>query len=229
MYWFREVDDAIQASFKNNMALTKSILAGRESRKCLEAVPVKAVKNRKFSSSDDSRFEKLDKIEFSTMRKLIRFVTNEFNRYTFRDAVITTESLRHVPIPHVATRSEITRTLRDTLRYGRQDHLHVAWSDVRYEQLFSIKNRRDHRNYMKTTFTCGNGDFTGTSVPCVTWKREYEDVTTWRDPAKIYVFRTTKGNWKAWFPKQMDRFRKIAHVCNKWNLKLDPEQPTKKL
>jgi hypothetical protein len=211
VYWTREVDDAIQASFRNNMALTKGISTRTESRKCLETVPVKVVPGRKFSSSDDSKFERLDKIEFGTIRKLIRFVTNEFNRYRFSDAVITSESLRHVPIQQGTTRSEITRTLRDTLRQGRQGHLHAAWSDVRYEQLFSIKNRLTHGHYMKTAFTCGNGDFTGTSVPCVTWKREYEDVRTWNDPATIYMFRTTKGNWKAWLPQQMDRFRKIVH------------------
>jgi hypothetical protein len=48
-------------------------------------------------------------------------------------------------------------------------------------------------------------------MPVVIWKEGYENVDSWNDPNKIYIFQTTKGTWKVWLPRQMNRFRRIEH------------------
>ena len=211
VYCTREVELAVKHSFLNNSAITESVKKGRESRKCIEEVPVKIVQNRKFSSSDDSTFEKLEYMEFTSVRKLLKFVCNKFNKFRFRDIVITSERLTDVPIPEGGSRLEIKHAIKNTLRRDGRKRLHVAWSPERYNQLFSVRNRLQHPHYTTTSFTCGDGEALGDTMPCITWKAGYEDVRTWDNPDIIYIFKTTKDNMKVWIPQQMDKFRKIEH------------------
>jgi hypothetical protein len=231
VYWTSAVDEAIKASFVNNNVITRCIIPGKESRKCIEEVPVNIVDGRKFSNTDDSKFEKLEQMEFQSCRKLLNFMTNSFNKYSFSSEVITTSGLVCVPVSDFTfgdvTRSqqnEIKREIlsgleRDFTDFLRDDqdhrsgHMHVAWSEDRYQQLFSVRNRSAHPHYKVTTFTCGNPSKVGTQrrMPVVIWKEGYENVDSWNDPNKIYIFQTTKGTWKVWLPRQMNRFRRIEH------------------
>jgi hypothetical protein len=210
VYLTREVNRAIRNSFKNNSAITCRVTPMNESRECIENVPVRVIPHRKFSASDDSKFEKLENTEFSTLGELVRFVTNKFNTYRFRDIVETSASLTPVPIPENGTHKEIRTAIKDFLGAHGQ-RMHVAWRDARYQELFSVKLRINNERYSVVKYACGDGNVTGDEVACIEWKDGYEDARTWNDPSIIYVFRTTKETWKAWLPVQMERFRKIEH------------------
>ena len=223
LYATREVFDAMAKSFLNNQALTEGIKPNEESRKCLENIPIRVITNRKFSQNDDSSFEKLDCTEFDSHDELMQFVTNEHNRYSFTDTVLTCEpDITYVDVPARTSKTGVNERLKRALGYQRGNHhLHTAWGHPRYEQLFSIKNRIQSRssgtnNYSTVNFTCGTGETiknaeTDVRVPCITWRSGYEDATTWKDEDKVYIFRTTTGKWKAWIPRQMGKFKKIVH------------------
>jgi len=217
-YWEPDVDIAIRDSFKNILAITSSVEPGKESRKCIEQVPVSDV-GRKFSMTDDSKFDTLDKIEFKTRQKLNNFLTNNFNRYKFEHAIVVTKEVKVIETVDFSYGGE-DRDVRELVkselirRYSVEDpKIHVAWSEDRYQQLFNVKNRKANPHYKMVHFTCGNPEKTGvqTSMPCVVWKEGYEDVSSWNDPDTVYIFQTTKKKWKVWLPRQMEAFKKIKH------------------
>jgi hypothetical protein len=210
VYLTREVNDAIRNSFVNNSSITARVTPMNESRECIKRAPVTFIPHRKFSATDDSDTEKIENTEFSSLGELVRFVTNKFNKYRFRDIVETSESLVQVPIPENGTRKEIRAAIRDYVGAHGQ-RMHVAWREARYQELFSAKLRIKNERYTVVKYACGDGNVTGNYVKCIKWKDGYEDVNTWNDPDVIYVFRTTKETWKFWLPAQMDRFRKIEH------------------
>ena len=208
----------VTKSFRNNSAMTHSVKPSLVSRTCIEKVPVSVIKNRKFSQSDDSKFEKLECTEFKSQKKLIEFVSNKFNTYSHHGVVVTTQpQIAMVTVTGAGCtladhrRSETTRQLKESLGYTGGQHMHTAWSPHRYLELFSVQHRINHPNYRIANYTCGDGDMSRSTVPCITWKQEYKDVNTWNDPDIMYIFKTTKGTWKAWLPQQMNKFRKIEH------------------
>jgi len=215
VYWSQEVDNAIQSSFANNMVITKSIEPGKESRKCIEEVPVTDIKGRKFSSSDDCKFEKLENIEFKSPADIWKFMADS---YKFTHEVITTISVKMIPVPAFTYDNNVISSQRSDIRKEikklQSGGAHVAWSSDRYNQLFSIKNRLAHPHYKVASITAGNPFKNGNQVkiPCVIWKEEYKDVGNWNKEDTIYMFRTTRGTWKAWIPGQMNTFRRIDHV-----------------
>jgi hypothetical protein len=209
MYCTSDVKDAITNSFLNNEAITYSVVPGKESRTCIEKAPVKYIPGRKFSDTDDSKVKRLEKREFPNPNSVIRFVTNKFSRYTgkFRDYVITSDGLVNVPTSGTSIRQDI----KDHIGISAEEHLHVAYDDKRYQELFNISRRIDVPNYKKVKYTAGDGNAIDNTVPVIKWRDGYEDVDNWNDPDIIYVFQTTKGTWKFWLPGQMNTFRKIEH------------------
>ena len=208
MYCTLEVKEAITNSFLNTDAITYSVVPGKESRTCIEKAPIAYIPGRKFSDTDDSRSTKVENMEFPTCNSVIRFVTNKFSKYggKFEDFVITSEKPVLVP----TTGASVKKDIKEYFGINKE-HLHVAYDDKRYSELFNIRRRKLVDNYQVVKYTAGNGDAIGSAVPVIRWKDGYEDVKNWNDPDVIYVFQTTKGGWKFWLEGQMNMFRNIEH------------------
>jgi len=218
VYWTRETGNIVESSFSNNIVITKSIKPGKESRVCMESVLVENI-HRKFSSSDDSHFKKLEQLEFKTCEKLLNYINN-FKQYSFTNVVKVSQKVEMVTVPEF-TFGNVTCAQKHTIRNIISSQLgsgpiHVAWDLDRYDALFSIKSRLtpSREAFAIAKITCGNPVKTGpqTKIACVTWKDGYEDVRNWNDMDTVYLFQTTKGRWKMWLPRQLNRFSKLEHV-----------------
>ena len=221
-YWTADVDSAIQSSFINNNSIIKTIKPNLESRKCIENAIV--IGKRKFSSNDDSHIEKVEAKEFKTRDALVNFLTHNMKRGKYPTDMVITGILKNVTVSPFTYGGQQNRTqLKDEVRFNLEKdypecqdrnfetgRMHVAWSEVRYRELFSIKTRLEHDHYTVAAFTCGNPFKTGLQkkMPVVIWKNEYQDIKKWNDPNVVYVFPTTQNTWKVWFPSE---YRKIEH------------------
>jgi len=208
LYCPREIHKCITDSFENNKIITESVKPDMESRACIESAPVIDT-GRKFSNTDDTSFEKMCNTEFDTKEEMVDFL----NMSTYRAGTHVTTSVGTTPqrFP-VASSSKVDVRRVLLAELGTLDKVHVAWSEHRYAQLSSIKQRLSHPQYMVAKYTCGDGVWADGTVSCVEWKRGYEDVRNWSDPDTIYMFMTAAGKWKFWIPGQMEMYKKIVHV-----------------
>lgn len=221
-YWTADIDFAIQSSFINNNSIIKSIIPKLESRECIENAIV--IGKRKFSSNDDSHLEKVEAKEFKSRDALVNFLDHNMKRGKYPRNMVITGILKNVSVSPFTYSQQDRNQLKDEVRFNiEKDYpecqdrnfetgrMHVAWSEVRYRELFSIKTRLEHDHYTVAAFTCGNPFKMGSQkkMPCVVWKNEYQDIKKWNDPNVVYVFPTTRNTWKVWFPK--NEYRKIEH------------------
>lgn len=76
--------------------------------------------------------------------------------------------------------------------------VHIAWSKVRYRELFSLEHRLRHPRYTNCSFTIGNPFKEGeqTRIAFISWSPEYSDVSNCNDENATYIYQTTKNTWK---------------------------------
>lgn len=76
--------------------------------------------------------------------------------------------------------------------------IHIAWSKVRYRELFSLEHRLRHPRYTKCSFTFGNPYKEGeqTRITFISWAPEYSDISKCNDKNATYIYQTTKNTWK---------------------------------
>lgn len=77
--------------------------------------------------------------------------------------------------------------------------VHVAWSKVRWRELFSLEHRLKKKYYTKCAFTLGNPYREGaqTKIAFIEWKPEFHDVSICNIPNVVYAYQTTKNTWKS--------------------------------
>lgn len=219
-YWTKEVHHAIKASFRNNNAVIDSIVPEQSSRECIEEVPLAHI-GRKMGSNDDLHYEPLNNMEFESMQEIHDYITN--NKYiTVTTYENTVEKVVPVNIPSfeytsiTSEQNEIRKQIRLELKKKlpfKTGKLHVAWSEDRYNTLFSISKRRNPKNinYNTCSFTCGNPEpGPQTKMTCVVWKAGFETASNWNIPGCAYVYRTTTGKWKVYLHGQ-NEFKKVTH------------------
>ena len=225
-YWTEEVDHAIQSSFKNNNAVIDSIVPEKSSRECIEEVPLAYI-GRKMGSNDDLHYESLNSMEFDSVQEIHDYITNNKNIpvSTYQNTV---EKIVSVKIPSFEynasmsekgeirkrVRLELEKNLPELKDYNfKTGNLHVAWSEDRYQTLFSIKNRQNpkHTEYNTCFFTCGNPvPGPQTMMNCVVWKSGFETASNWNIPGCAYVYRTTTKKWKVYLHGR-NEFKKVTH------------------
>jgi hypothetical protein len=187
-----------------------------QTRQTIEDLPIIDTK-RKFSNNDNTNLENVNLLEFNSENEIIDHFKYWIDNHGYR-VVKTSRKVTFVKTEPFEYKDNMDRTVQNRIRDSIKNTLvrdypirkddefiiggtHMAWTEKRYNDLFSISLRRSNEPYKNCAFTCGfpKGQVAQvTQVPCVIWESKYMNVDNWNEPNTIYVYQTTSEKWKAY-------------------------------
>lgn len=234
----RKTHDTIKAAFSNVMAtnihMSRTIDDPRDSRIKFEEIVALYRTGRPMFTHDDTFSDKgniINSAEFMSKDDILPLLKS---LGIDREVVDVTESIGFADIGFSCNfknlenargnsevsrdRSSITRKVKEHLGLPTKSKIHFSWGKDRYEQLVSFRGRSTHPNYNECKVVVGNPFLTGShnKIPYVVYKDGYTNVRRdMQDDTKMYIFQTTRGNWKVYLPglaESHGQFRNIRHA-----------------